>query len=324
MLAAFSDPAGAKAVLAYLWLHGAAAASVTAVSNRRHPFYADFKVPVLESDRCPAETWLDNVDLLITGTSIPQGFELKLIEAAAARGIESCAFVDHWTNIAQRFERGGVRTLPTTIALMDERALMLAMAAGLPEDRLTVTGNPYHEYLRSWRPSSKRRDMPGVRDLAPGLPYVLYAPEPLARFGLKATYGFDEIDGWHALRAAREASGGTQFGVVIKAHANQEHPRFEAELAPRADPAVVYLRDGDLPALCHHAVAVVGFFSNSLIEARVLGRPVVRPLIGMTAGAPDPLEAFESPGFRTVRDLSGLVAALDEILVQAEPTETIP
>jgi hypothetical protein len=324
VLAAFSDPAGAKAVLAYLWLHGAVAASVTAVSNRRYPFYADFKVPVLQSDWCPAETWLDNVDMLITGTSIPQGFELELIEAATARGIESCAFVDHWTNLAQRFERGGVRTLPTTIALVDERARMLALAAGLPEERLTVTGNPHHEYLRSWRPSAKRRDMPGVRDLASGLPYVLYAPEPLSRFGLKATYGFDEIDGWLVLRAAREASGGAQFAVVIKAHANQEHTRFEAVLEPRADPTVVYLRDGDLPALCHHAAAVVGFFSNSLIEARGLGRPVVRPLIGMKAGTPDPLELFEAPDFRTVRDLPGLVAALDEILVRAEPKETIP
>jgi hypothetical protein len=311
VLAAFSDPAGAKAVLAFLWLHRQSGYMVTAVSDRVHSFYRDFGIPVRDFSERDAAAWLEGVDVVVTGTSVPHRIEVELIELAAQGGIPTHTFIDHWTNLRARF---GPTCMPDTIAVIDERARALAVADGLPEASLRVTGNPYHDFLRTWVPKLGRAELAASLGLAQGVPILIYAPEPLARFGLKSVYGFDEIDGLRAVRAALAAHGLGRFSLIIKAHPNQEHALFESELAARPDPRITYLRDGDLPTLCFHSAAVLGFFSNSLLEARLLARPVVRVLVGLAEGAADVLTPFEAPDFRAAYDHASLVRMLRDVL----------
>lgn len=294
VLAAFSDPAGAKVVLAFLFRHGMAARSITIVSDRVHSFYEEFGLPVRCHDGRPASDWLQEVDVLVTGTSVPVRLELDLINAAAGAHVPSYAFVDHWTNFAARFERSGRRILPDGVGVIDAIARDAAMAEGLPIGRLHITGNPHHEYLRAWRPRVSRAELLASLGLNAAAKFVLYAPEPLSRFGLKEKYGFDEVDGIRQLHRALADCG---VPVIIKAHPNQDHETLESYLATRPGQRMIYLRDADLATLSYYAEVVVGFFSNSLLEARVLGRPVVRMLVGLKAGVADPLAHFSAPDF---------------------------
>lgn len=289
ILAALSDPAGAKAILAFLSLYGACASKVTVISDREYSFFKGFDNEVLRAGAKSAAEWLVDTEVLIAGTSYPARLEFDLIDLATRAGITSISFVDHWTNIAARFERNGRSVLPDVIGVVDERARSLAQGEGLPAGKLRVIGNPYHEHLEGWRPKITRDELLASLGLSPHKPYILYAPEPFSRFGLKAKYGFDEIDGLNLIREARKALPDGAFYVVVKGHPNQDHQLFEMDIAKLPDRDIIYLTDGDLNTLSFHAAACVGFFSNALVEASLLGCPIVRPLILRRLGTSDPL-----------------------------------
>ncbi|KAB7628240.1 hypothetical protein [Alkalilimnicola sp. S0819] len=317
VLAAFGDPAGAKAVLAYLSAYGRAAATITAVSDRKHGFYEDFDCKVQPWPARAAQDWLKDKDILLTGTSVPTGLELELIESAARVEVPSISFVDHWTNMAARFQSGARRILPDRIAVIDEQAGRVAHREGLPAERVCVVGNPYHEYLRAWRPKVAMEGFLASIGVDPAVPYLLYAPEPLSSFNLDKTYGFDELDGLRLLIKARRARGRGDVAIVVKGHPNQHHALFERELAATAEQNLVYVREADFNLLAHGAAAVIGFFSNSMIEARLLGRPVIRLLSLLRAGAADPLAGWREGGWTEVYTdhelVDALAAALDDI-----------
>lgn len=289
VLAAFSDPAGAKAVLAYLNLYRVFSKSITVISDREYSFYQEFGFEVLPEKRLSFADWLSNCDVLITGTSYPARLELGLIDEAIKVGVPTISLVDHWINIAARYEMQGCRILPDVIGLVDEHAKKLAESEGLPTDRLHVIGNPHHEYLNNWKPTISKNNLLSSLGLDIKKPFFLYVPEPISRFGLKVKYGFDEIDGLNLLRQARREVAGMEFSIIVKAHPNQDHQIFIDNLAENNDPDTIYLTDGDINTLCVHAQAVIGFFSNALIEATILGATVIRPLMLLQKNTLDPL-----------------------------------
>lgn len=314
VLAAFGDPAGAKAVLAFLALNRNSARAITAVSSRAYPFYSDYGIPVRQFSEKSAAEWLENADVLLTGTSVPVQIELELIEIASKHGLPSLSIVDHWTSIAARFEKAGRRIYPDVVGVVDDRARRLAEGEGLPPGRIAVVGNPQHEFLQAWTPAVSRAAVAESLGTDPAIPYFVYAPEPFSRFGLRAKYGFDEADGLAMIRAAMAELGDRSFAVVIKPHANQDHAVFDAALGVQPKKQLIYSAGGDLATLCWYSAGVIGFFSNALLEAKVLGRPVFRPLGALKSGVPDPLVDFEGPGFSTFRDLSALAQALDQAI----------
>ena len=310
VLAAFSDPAGAKAVLAYLNTYGLCTSHATVISDRVYDFYKDFGYEVRPAEERLASEWMDDAEVLIAGTSYPANLEFELVEAAIKARIPSISFVDHWTNLSLRYERNGRRVLPDVIGLVNEQAREQAVSEGLPSEKLEVVGNPYHEYLKSWRPQVPREKLLVSMGLNPHKPYVLYAPEPFSKFGLKAQYGFDEIDGLHLLLEAKKALRSGAFSLVIKGHPNQNHQLFEYELNMLSDQDSVYLSDGDFNLVSFYAEVVVGFFSNAIVEATLLGRPIIRPLILLKHAAFDPLKSMSDEKWINVFTMNDFINAL--------------
>lgn len=311
-LLAFSDPAGAKSVLAYATENCHLFRRILAVSNRSYDFYGDFDIDIKNYDKNSAEQWLKiaNANILITGTSYPVGIEIELISAARQASIPSVTFVDHWVNMAKRFEIASSLVLPDAVCVIDERAKQYAIDDGIPESKIVVLGNPYHTYLRHWKSSCSRNHFLTEIGLPPRARYILYAPEPLSVFGLDAIYGFNELDAFEMIYRAAEPWLGSEEYVIIKAHPNQRHTLFTDHFCCQSYHNVIYIENGSLPDFLYHADCVLGLFSNSLVEASILGKGVIRPLMKLTKHATDPLVTMESPNFRSFYDPDAFAEAI--------------
>jgi hypothetical protein len=115
-------------------------------------------------------------DALLTGTSVPHGPEQAWWRWAAAHGTPAVALVDQPLNIAARFQSLASDALPRWIALPDVTSLNVALAEGLPAERLTVVGPLWYQFLAA-RTASGPDAMAG--EVSP-VGYLL-ALEPLAQ-----------------------------------------------------------------------------------------------------------------------------------------------
>lgn len=313
VLAAFSDPAGAKSVLAYLSENRLKTKSIKIVSNRKYDFFKEFGFEVMQFSNHSFSEWINDCDVLMTGTSYPTFLELNLIVEAKKVGVLSISIVDHWTNLSERFELQGIKIIPDVIGLVDDRAKDLAVTAGLPKDRLLVIGNPYYSYLEKWKPKISSEEFKKSLKINEKSPYLLYMPEPISRFGLKSKYGFDEIDGLKLLCEARKSIGDVDLKIVVKGHPNQNHRIIEDYLKKHKDSGIIYLKEGDVNTLTSHALAVVGFFSNALIEASILGKTVIRPLIYLKKDTIDPLLSQSKRNFINAYTIKEFTKAISEV-----------
>lgn len=310
VLAAFSDPAGAKAVLAYLSIYGIYANKVIVISDREYGFYKDFGYEVFQAEKRSAPEWVADAEVLIAGTSYPANLEFELVHEAIKARIPSISLLDHWTNLRLRYERNGRRVLPDVIGLVNKQAREQAVNEGLPSEKLEVIGNPYHEYLKNWRPQVSRKELLVSIALNPLKPYILYAPEPFSQFNLKAKYGFDEIDGLNLIMQAMNGLTDGVLAVVIKGHPNQNHQLFEAELVKLNSANIVYISEGDFNLLSYYAIGVIGFFSNALVEASLLGKPIIRPLILLKSDASDSLKSVKDEKWVDIFSVGALINVL--------------
>jgi hypothetical protein len=294
----FSDPAGARACLAaaFLLRQRRPAARVRLFSNRIRSFGGDAP-PDLAVEHVDAvhAACFEGASIVFTGTSHPDSsgsFELQAIDAAERLGLPTAAFVDHWVNFRLRFESDRGLILPRTILVIDEEARRRAIAEGLPEDRLQIWPNPHLVYLaRHWRPRGGRAATRRLLSLGDEQTFViLYAPDPIRMRDPGGRRGFDEIGATHDLLACLGGLG-DRVQVLVKLHPLQPAEPIRTLLA--SSPQVIVAAAGqtdvgqtDVPELIHASDAVVGFFSNLLLEADALKRPVVRYYPGDRASDP--------------------------------------
>ncbi len=238
---------------------------------------------------------LRETTLLLTATSLNGIDWEKTFTATAGRlGIPSVAVLDFWSNYRPRFADGdgNLTCLPDRIAVMDEQARREMSAEGFPPERLVVTGQPAFEELEAFRARAHEhrqaaRAALGVDDTQR---VVLFASQPLAAlFGEDRSNplypGYTEHEVRLALRAALEDVNDGRLLLVIR-----PHPRENAEELREASSArvrVVVDGSGDRRAAVLGADLVVGMSSVLLVEACLLGRPVVSLQPGLCR--PDPL-----------------------------------
>lgn len=85
VLFAFSDPAGAKAILSMADACSRGKEHFLFLSDRYYDFYSDFGITVLSFSERPAGEWIEKIkpDILITATSYPANIELSLFSTIA-------------------------------------------------------------------------------------------------------------------------------------------------------------------------------------------------------------------------------------------------
>jgi len=285
-LVVFSDPGGAKPCLslAKKWRKSD---ELLVCSDRQYSFFETFGIPVRDCRGNEASAIFDEFrpDSLFTATSYTSRIEMDFVREAVERGIPSASFVDHYTGFDVRFGTGSERLLPAEIHVLDARARVLACEAGLPEEKIRITGNPYHEFLRQWRSQLSREEVFRLLEIPPsGAKTILFAPDPLSNAGGVEKFGTDEVA---VLQILLECLGqtGHYFNLLIKAHPNQSldylNTGFESVPANVQVRLVPATKDFCLNDLIYHSDLVAGMFSSLLSEADVLGRKTLPIFIGL-------------------------------------------
>jgi hypothetical protein len=285
-LIVFSDPGGAKPCLslAKKWQDSN---ELLVCSDRQYAFFETFGIPVRQCRGEDAHAIFQEFqpDALYSGTSYTSRIEMDFVCEAKKRAIHAASFVDHYTGFDVRFGTEEARILPDEIHVLDEKAAALAREAGLPESRIRITGNPYHEFLRSWQSQLTKEEV--FQQL--GIPYseaktILFAPDPLSNAGGADKFGTDEVA---ILKLFLEALGeaGRPTQLLIKAHPNQSINYLKTGLRNLPKNVEVHLVPSEKDALLNDLIQqtdlVVGMFSSILLEAEVLGKNSLEILVGL-------------------------------------------
>lgn len=291
LLFVFSDPAGAKGVISIFLAFINQIKESKLISDRFYPFYAEMGVQVeiisisqvneILNDFCP--------DVIVAGTSIPSKIDLEFCIQAKGKAL-IYSFVDHWTNFKERFLNSNIYYLPDFLLVIDSIAKQKALEAGFNKESILIISNPYYNYLKKWKHTIERSRFLLELDLDENTKYVLYAPEPLSLFNLNEKYGFDEFDSLEFL--INTISNFESVILLFKCHPNHviDDVLNRIKFMNCDIKKIIVLKDDvSMPHLIKYASCVIGYFSNSLIEAKYLGAYVIRLLSKLNNFGLDPL-----------------------------------
>ena len=277
----FSDPAGAKACLALV--KSFQNKEILIISDRKYSFYSEFNLEVNSSAHKSIKEWFDVFipDFVFTGTSLPNKIELEFLKFAKNKKIKTYSFVDHWTNMSDRFKYFEEYIYPDELWLIDDFAKEKAKEEGIDESLIYVTGNPYYDFLKNWKPIISKRDLFNKLGLSKNEKYILYAPEPISTFNLQKQYGFDELSGLIHLNKSLEFLKLKNINIIIKPHPNQNELIITNFLKKSNNNKNLFVKDININTLIYYSELVAGYFSNSLIESNIMNKKVLRILIDL-------------------------------------------
>jgi hypothetical protein len=311
-LIVFSDPAGAKACMAFAWLLREQNPEVEfqLVSNKSYDFYSDWDLSV-EVTADPDSLPLGDIRWMFSGTSHPDSsgqFEMKLVKRALAEGIYTEAFIDHRTHLSLRFRLGEETILPDRILMIANELIARAVAEGLPEQKLSVIQNPYLHYIaHHWKSKLGEQEFRTEYHIPASVEtIVVYAPDPLSLRKDAFNFKFDEFSVLRELLAMVQNS--KKHFLIIRTHPLQELALMRSILEENE------YRNACLDAkhrvenleLMRHSDIIIGFYSNFLLEAHALGKTIYRYF-------PDKNDPFET-AFGNSTALFRSQAALAEAL----------
>jgi hypothetical protein len=271
----FSDPGGAKPVLALVKSLEHQLTDFLILSDREYGFFKDFGLEVIKPSSSKNEIEDFNPDFIFTGTSYTSKIELNYLKEGKKRNVQTYAFVDHWTNIRERFNNDGEEILPDKICVIDDKAKQIGISQGLEDSRILIIGNPFQDYLRSWHPSISKELFFSTMGINVGNRRVLvFAPDPLSNVNGAEKFGFDETTVMDELASLIDAIL-VKYIFVFKPHPNQDMSRLNQQLLEKI---VIAKQDVDNNSLIYYSDVIMGFFSSYLIEAQIMNKRVLRYL----------------------------------------------
>lgn len=299
ILCYFSDPAGAKLVLALLENVGDNSFSAQVFSNKDYEFYSEFstRVNVIDDYRYLSEyISTKKPDCVIVGTSLPTSYELRLLKDASNMSITSTALVDYPSNLTKRFlDDSSQLILPNLICVTSVSAFNMAIDEGIPKKYLKTIQNPYHIFLRSLNKklTSRTSSVEGNENTTNSSnTSILFVPEPILQNNLQESYGFNEMIGLDLLIDVLNQLGRADISLVVKPHPNHA-PFFESYVQMRKESCsftLNFAKQENLTQLILTSDFVIGFYSNAVLDADVLRSVTVRPLFLASSNKRDPLD----------------------------------
>jgi len=271
----FSDPGGAKPILTLADENHGSLTAVMAVSNRDYPFYKDFCTKV-DTPNLPSNIYDFKQDYVFTGTSKKSDIEINYIIAAKDNGIPVYSFVDHWTNIRNRFTKGVKTIFPDIIFVLDKQAKEIAIKEGIEVEKLSILPNPYHTFLRKWHPKCIKETFLTDNKIPSNNILIVFAPDPLSNAGGIEKFGTDEkIITREFIKVIDEIKSNKKIIIIFKPHPNQNID-YILPAINNFRLSILCIKDIDTRVLLFYSDIIVGVFSNILIEGQILGKDVVR------------------------------------------------
>jgi hypothetical protein len=270
------------------------------------------------------EAWLQlPVHKLITGTSHYAAFEPLLWDLARASGCASLAINDAWANLPARFQAGR----PDFVGALEEGQRSELEALGFRPEQIIVTGHPWLGSLLENRRQNLAANEPPPRRATVQALFVSECIASDVAQGVNAPFGFDEFDAFAVLhRAAMQAAhAGISVELAIKFHPYEDPAPFKSRLRglPSAPGLVVTTLDRSAKPYpwILWADLVAGIGSMLLLEAMVLGRPVISVQPGLMRE--DTFIASRRGFARTLTHPETAVQELTHLLTSAESRKTV-
>lgn len=242
------------------------------------------------------EASLDGVDAIVTGTGFSDR-ERDVWRRARAAGAPALAVIDAGVNLARRFESEEGYVTPDAVGVLDEKSRLELAAHPWWRCETHVIGQA-HLQVQTMRLAAAR-DAGG----AAGGSLVFFSEPVLEDYGDRR--GFDQFGVFRKFSALTNAFGGLE--VLIKPHPREDADRWR-ELA--RGPAK--LTDAPAAELLVAADGVIGMTTMVLVEAHLLGVPVLSLQPARTSVL-NPLVDETGP---PVVDWSSLPAAWTEFLAK--------
>jgi hypothetical protein len=211
----------------------------------------------------------------LVGLGSAQGDYLR---AAAQLGVPSVLTVASWDNLTNK---GRLRDQPSLTIVWNEAQRDEAVRLhGLDRSSVVAVGAHTWDHWFDWQPSTSRQEFARKVGLDPERPFVLYVCSSRFIAGDEA----DFIAEWlQRLRTAAEPAV-QELGVIIRPHP-QNAAFWDRWDVGEEGRTAVWPRGGDAPVLeeakkayfdsIYHAACVIGINTSALIEAAVVGRPVL-------------------------------------------------
>jgi hypothetical protein len=250
-------------------------------------------------------------EIVLAATSV-NGVDLELlcIQAAKRLKVPSLSVLDFWSNYAARFRaHGGDLVVPDCVCVMDRRAATELACAGIPLGQISVSGQPAFDHLQNFKNHSGARARVEVRRelrIPDNQLLLLFVSQPLADFygdntGGFGHLGFTEHSTYRLLNCAVESISHEQaFTVVIKTHPRERSTNWSlAESKTLVDPVPRSTLE-----FCFAADLVVGMNSVALVEAAIVGRPVLslQPGLRLPNSLPEGINTLFSDCVQQVAD----------------------
>jgi hypothetical protein len=245
------------------------------------------------AERAAAPTFLDEYSpslVLTSATSLPQkDMSEKIIwRNARARGIKTMAFLDQWQNYAQRFSgvsgEENLAYLPDLINCINKTALEEMAAEGFGRDILLPLGHPSLSSLRERAAASGRDEMRRKAGLPADKKMVVFVSEPIEEhYGL--TRGYIQYSALEFFLENIYQAEASSF-LVVKLHPKDD-PNKYSTIVKKLNGAALVIQS-ELTPLETVVVAdeVYGMSSIMLIEAFILGKPVISVQPGLKIADP--------------------------------------
>jgi hypothetical protein len=247
--------------------------------------------------------------------------QVDLVRAAQARGIPTAALIASWDNLTNK---GDIR-VPTDIVVVwnESQRREASDLHRVPPERVVVTGSQVFDRWFGRHPGRDRADFCAMVGLPPHKPFVLFVGSSV--FISRANVEVPFVRRWiEALRSSSHPAV-RDLAVLIRPHPYNGAQWADADLRGLGDVAV-WPRGKHNPVdeanrtdffdSMYHSDAVVGINTSAMIEAAIVGRPVLSVLTPEFSGTQEGTLHFhhllpENGGF--LRVASTLEAHVDQL-----------
>ena len=266
ILFCFSDPAGAKAILSFIKINKSKIYNYLIISNKNYKFYENFNLDIKIIKTIELHNIIKTFkpNIIITGTSLPNEFELNTISIGNINSITTISFIDHYTNIIERFKKGNKFILPKFIFVINCKVkLILTETLKINTSRIKIIENPYITLLKKKKfnfSKVKFKKYFNVIDKK----ILLYLPEPLFQYKQDYLYGFTEFE---ILNDIIKYTNFDKFKLIIKPHPNHNIKLFEKYSIYNN---VHIEQNFDINEMIYCSDIVFGIFSNAIIESNII------------------------------------------------------
>lgn len=291
----FSDPAGANSVLAIvdrlILLGRSPKRDFLVFTNIIHTSLNEYK-NILDISPSSESDFIDvirtfNPTYIFSGTSL-NDFEHLCRKAAVKLNVMVISFIDHWTSYIERFNFNNEIIFGDEIWVINKIAKIEAIKAGIPEKLITISGNPYYEKVKKFKPIVSKEYFFNSLGLDVSKKVILFVSDDIKRSFPSdnkgsCVLGFDEYTILSQLLISLKSIDINlkKFQLVIKLHPKSNINKFNQLLNDTPlDLKTIIVKDCDSLLINYFSDYIIGMFSNMVIESYLMKKKVLRVQIG--------------------------------------------